>query len=82
MQLFITYPSLLKIAKVIVTHFLLCVHLYIIAHLLSQNCYVWIRPLLLSFEHEEDKVTVLSRSNQLHKDAYKNVFIGLREKHN
>ena len=47
-----------------------------------------IRPLLLCFEHEEDKVTVLSRSHQLrNKEAYKNVFIApdrtkfQREKH-
>jgi len=47
------------------------------------------RPLLLCFQHEEDKVTVLSRSHQLHnKESYKNVFIApdrtkiQREKHN
>ena len=47
-----------------------------------------IRPLLLCFEHEEDRVTVLSRLHQLrNKDAYKNVFIAPdrtkfeREKH-
>ena len=47
-----------------------------------------IRPLLLCFEHEEDRVTVLSHSHQLcNKDAYKNVFISPdrtkfeREKH-
>ena len=34
------------------------------------------RPLLLSFEREGDKDTLLSRSYQLrNKDAYKNVFI-------
>ena len=47
-----------------------------------------IRPLLICFEHEEDRVTVLSHSHQLcKKDAYKNVFISPdrtkfeREKH-
>jgi len=69
----------LKIVKVIATHFLLCVHLYIIAHFLITITKLIrlgkkqpnkTRPLLI-FEHKEDKVMVLSQSHQLpNEDAY------------